>query len=366
MAKDKEKVVKTTQTVTTTTVTTTTTTESGKKSGWLKSLSNAAKIALCAGCVLIIAAAVLLIVFGRAKNVSKSMESTIAKNSKVFFNRFSTPETLDVVVFRHPETDSVVPTAPDKNFYKMNRMYGRNWCGKNEVIFQKLKKRPIYISRVYGTPGNLVEIKDNVVYLNNAPIADAKNSKYAYVVANDRVLNFSTLDSIGLKKEDMAGEEDYAETYLNIYRNRMASASGLSIYSLDENSADKLSKFSFVKKVEKVVLPKDLFEPTIFPYLENKHWNQSNFGPVVVPQKGKVLKLTLNTLPLYRRCIEAYEGNKVEVENGKIYINNLEANSYRFKMDYYFVISDNRSSKDDSRYFGFLPENHILGVACGE
>jgi signal peptidase I len=362
MAEKTEKVVTTTTTVTTTTVTETT--EKKKKSGWWSNLKTAAKIALFLGIMLVLASAVLLIVFGRAKNVSNTMDGTIAKNSKVYFNRFKEPQTMDIAVFRHPETDSVVPTAHDKNYYKMCRMYGPNWCSKNEVVFQKLKRRPIYLSRIYGAPGNLIEIKDNVVYLNNAPIADPETAKYPYVVANDRVLSMSVSDSLGLKKEDMTSEEDYAETFLSIYRNRMSTGSNLAIYSLDENSADKLSKSKAVSKVEKIVLPKDLFEPTVFPYLESKHWNQSNFGPLVVPQKGKVLKLSTNTLPLYRRCIEAYEGNKVEVKDGKIFINGAEANSYRFKKNYYFVLSDNRSSKDDSRYFGFVPDDHILGVAC--
>jgi len=359
---EKEKIVETT-TVTTTTVTTTKT-ETKKKGGWWSGLKTAVKAILIACCVLAVAGIVLLIVFGRAKNVSSSMELTIGKNSKVFFNRFSTPATLDIVVFRHPETDSVVPTAHDKNYYKMCRMYGPNWCSKNEVVYQKLKKRPIYLSRVYGTPGTLVEIKNNIVYLNHAAIADPDNAKYPFIVANDRVMSKTMLDSLGLKKEDMTSEEDYAETFIGLYRNKIASSSNLAIYSLNENSADKLSKFSAINKVEKIVLPKDLFEPTVFPYLESKHWNQSNFGPVVVPQKGKVLKLSANTLPLYRRCIEAYEGNKVEVKNGKIFINDTEADSYRFTKDYYFVLGDNRSGKDDSRYFGFLPDDHILGVAC--
>jgi signal peptidase I len=93
------------------------------------------------------------------------------------------------------------------------------------------------------------------------------------------------------------------------------------------------------------------------------HWNSSNFGPILVPEKGKVLKLNVNILPLYRRCIEAYEGNTVEVKNDKIFINGKEEISYRFRRNYFFVLSDNRSTEDDSRYFGFLPDNHVMGVA---
>lgn len=360
MAEKKEKVVKTTKTVTTTTTTTTTV----KKQSWWKSLKKGAKTALILGAAVVVIAGALLIIFGRAKSISSSMENTIAKDGKVFFNRFASPSQGDIVVFRHPETDSVVPSAPDKNYYKMCRMYGPAWCSKSDVVTQKLRKRPIYLSRVYGTPGSIIEIKDNEVYVNNQKVAAPESTKYPYFVVNERLMSNKTLDSLGIKKEDMSGEEDYAETYLSIYREKVAANAGLAIYCLNDNSASKLEKHSVFSRIEKIVLPKDLFEPTVFPYQEKKHWNQSNLGPVMVPQKGKILKLNSNTIALYRRCIEAYENNKVEVNGDVILINGQQTDSYKFKRDYYYVIGDNRSSKDDSRYFGFLPDNHIVGVAC--
>ena len=362
MAEKTEKVVTTTKTVTTTTVTETT--ETKKKSGWWSGLKTAAKIALIAGGTLVLAGAVLLIVFGRAKNVSDSMESTIAQNSKVFFNRFKTPETLDIVVFRHPETDSVVPSAPKSNYYKSARQFGEDWCRQNEVVYQKFKRRPVYISRVYGTPGSLVEIKDNTVFINHAAIPDPNGVKYQYIVSNDRLGGVFPADSLGIPREDMKGESDFAEDYMKLYINRVPAGSNLAIYCMTENSAQKLSRFSIINKVEKIVLPKDFAVSTVFPYQASRGWNSSNMGPLIVPQKGKVVKLSVNTLPVYRRCIEAYEENKVEVKGKDIFINGQLADSYRFKMDYYFVVGDNRAGKDDSRYFGFLPENHVLGTAC--
>lgn len=366
--KDKKVVTTTTESIskqgdkTIKTVTTTTTTTSTKKTGW-NSLAKAAKAAIIAGVALFVIAAALLIVFGRVKAVSSSMESTIAKDDKVFFNRFMNPIQGDVVVFHHPETDSVVPSAPMKNYYKMCRMYGQAWCSKSDVVALKLKKRPVYISRVYAEPGQIIEISDNEVFVNKKHVKAPESCKYSYLVVNNGILNPTSLDSIGLTKSDLTGEEDYAETYIGIFRNQYSTNASLSIYGLNANSAEKLSKFSIISQVEKIVLPKDLAEPTVFPYTEGKNWNQSNFGPLLVPQKGKVLKLNLSTLSLYRRCIEAYEGNTVEVKGNQILINGQPAESYKFKMNYYFVIGDNRTSKDDSRYFGFLPENHVMGVA---
>ena len=258
----------------------------------------------------------------------------------------------DVVVFHFPEGDTVATNIPAQSYYQLSRIYGRDrvWTDKRnfgEIIARPVDKRENYIKRCVGIHGDVIKMERGQLFVNDKPQQKFDGMQHKYIVrTNGTSLNPKALEKMNIAVDDR--ETFSSEQY---------------VFPLTDENAAKMKEFANVVSVDKTIEEPGRWDSQIFPSHQNYQWNLDNFGPITIPEKGKTVQLSVDNLPLYHRIISVYEGNKLDVNGSEIKINGAVATSYTFKMDYYWMMGDNRHNSADSRYWGFVPEDHVVGKA---
>jgi len=309
----------------------------------------------------VIAATVIRMFFIEAFTIpTPSMEKSLLVGDFLFVSKISYGARIPNTPLSFPFAHHTLPLTESTKSYlewiklPYHRIPGLAKIKNNDVVvfnypiedFRPVDKRENYIKRCVAIPGDELQVINKVLYINGEIAEMPGEMQYSYHVKTDG----NSLNPRVLSKMD-------------ITEGGMISNQGDYRFALTENSKEKLSSFPSVKEINPLSEPEDSYADYIFPGDKQFRFNKDNFGPIIIPKEGDTIDLSIKNISLYKRLITVYEGNELEIDGDKIFINGKEATTYTFAMNYYFMMGDNRDNSADSRFWGFVPDDHIVGKA---
>ena len=316
-----------------------------------------------AGMFAVIAATLIRSFFIEAYQIpTPSMERSLLVGDFLFVSKANYGARVPMTPISFPFVHHTIPVINAKAYSEAlklpyYRLPGFQKIKRNDVVVFNYPaedlKRPVdkkenYIKRCLAIPGDTFKMKDGAVYVNGQLEENPPEAMTSYRITTTKGISQSQLRSIGV--------------YSHVLRGNVSG--GIFEANLTKKQFEEISKWGIIKDITPVVGLHAMEEAGVFPYGPNLGWNRDNYGPLYCPKAGEEITLDSFNYFIYHRAITEYEDNpEFRMLNGKFYNGQEEITSYTFKYNYYFMIGDNRHMSADSRYWGFVPENHIVGKA---
>ncbi|MFD2873437.1 signal peptidase I [Mucilaginibacter ximonensis] len=321
----------------------------------------------------VIAATLIRTFFIEAYTIpTPSMERSLLVGDFLFVSKLNYGARTPMTPIAFPFAHHTMPLINTKAYWDgwelgYHRLPGFSEVKKGDVVvfnypmdadspyYRPVDKRENYIKRCQGTPGDTLSVREAQVYVNSKPAPNPPEGQIDYTINTKSPLNPDLLQDLHVSMYDQGSYPTMTKDAYNTIKG----------YSNVTSITPNIRK----PGEQDYVYPTNSQHPVGPPSLDlpgkphDYHWNVDNYGPIIIPKRGWTVKLDSVTYPLYERCIAVYEHNKVQIVGNDILINGKKADSYTFQMNYYWMMGDNRHDSDDSRFWGFVPEDHIVGKA---